>query len=574
VSVAAKVGVRHVYDVVADVLAEARPACIFGLIGEDTAPVVAAAADRGITYYGARHENQAIAMADGYARATGRTGCAAISGGPGLTNGLTAITTAHRAGSPILVLVGTGRPEEDDHEPGVIRTTSIVNFAKFYPHARLLAELGVETVKPLDRAAAGPETARAVRLARERTTVLLLGRGLVLEDAPEGDEVPLAPLEPAVPQAPDAGDISALADLLGETWAVRRPLILAGRGALVSGAAPMLKRLGALTGAVLATTLPARMLFQGDPYDIGICGTFSTPVASELITQADCVLAFGAGLNPFTTYFNTLFANALVVQVDTRGAALDRFLDAELTIQADARLVAEALAQALEQRGHSAVGFRTPEHRDAIAAHRPEPHADRSRADLIDPTTLMLELDRILPADKIVCIDAGTFTHFAVETMTVREPRNWMQTLDGGSIGLGLGAGIGAAIARPGPLTVVAAGDGAAMMSIGDLETAVRLRLPILVVVGNDEALGSEVHLLEDLDLDPRVARAPGGPSFEGIAVAMGAMGATVRSVKDLAVVDEWLRARPEVPLVLDCRVDPTIRRSFSFAGPPTPERK
>ena len=106
---------------------------------------------------------------------------------------------------------------------------------------------------------------------------------------------------------------------------------------------------------------------------------------------------------------------------------------------------------------------------------------------------------------------------------------------------------------------VVTVGDGGMMMSLGDLETAVRLRLPILVVVCNDEALGAEVNVLDDLGMDTRVAEIP-SPSFERIAAGMGARAATVRSIGELAVVSDWLRDRSETPLVLDCRIDPEIR--------------
>ncbi len=106
---------------------------------------------------------------------------------------------------------------------------------------------------------------------------------------------------------------------------------------------------------------------------------------------------------------------------------------------------------------------------------------------------------------------------------------------------------------------MVAVGDAGMMMSLGDLETAVRLRLPMLVVVSNDAALGAEVNVLSDLGMDTAQAEIA-SPSFEAIARAMGAQAATIRSVADLAVVTRWLESRPAVPLVLDCMVNPEVR--------------
>ena len=550
----------RVYDVVADLLKQAGVECIFGVMGEDTAPLVVAAAARGITCHAARHENQAVAMADGYARATGRTGYATVTGGPGFSNALTAIHTAHRAGSPVLVITGAGRPGEDDRESGVVRTATAVSWLKQFPQAAALDLLGIPVVKPLEGAAAASATRRALTLGARGTAVLVLGRQLLLEEvSPPADSSPVE--DAATPtEAPAAQEISALADILAESWAVSRPVILAGRGALNGGAAPALKRLGELTGALLATTLPAAALFEGDPFDIGVCGTYATPVASELMPQADCILAFGASLNQWTTYNNTLFPRAHVIQVDADPAALGRFIDIDLGIHGDALPVAQALVAELERRGHAVIGLRSPEVKNQIASHLPDAdHRDRSTTALIDPRSLMLALDRLLPADRILCVDGGQHARFAIRNLKAARPRNFIQAVEAGSIGLAMGAGIGAAVGRAGELVVVCVGDAAMMMALGDLETAVRLGLPVLVVVSNDAALGAEVNVLSDLGMDTRQAQIP-SPSFEAIARAMGAQAATIRAAADLGVVQAWLAANTQLPLVLDCHVNPEVR--------------
>jgi thiamine pyrophosphate-dependent acetolactate synthase large subunit-like protein len=365
------------------------------------------------------------------------------------------------------------------------------------------------------------------------------------------------------PIPPKEEQITAIADLLQESWAINRPLILAGRGALDAGAAPALKRLGALTGALMATTLHANALFHGDPYNIGICGTYSTPVASELIPRTDCVLVFGAGLNSLTTYKNTMFPKAMIIQVDTDPNAFGRFTDVELAVLADTRLTAEKLLAELERRAHQSEGFRTPEVREAIAEFRASAGVqDKSTAGLIDPRTLMVELDRMLPPERILCSDGGQQARFAIRYVSVNQERNFLQASDAGAIGLGMGLAIGAAVSRPDELVMAAIGDASMMMALGDLETAVRLELPILIVVSNDEALGSEVNFLSEQGLSTDVALTP-SPSFAAIAEAMGARSATVRSAGDLKVVEEWLRNRPRIPLLLDCRINPEVRAHF-----------
>jgi thiamine pyrophosphate-dependent acetolactate synthase large subunit-like protein len=547
------------YDVVADALLRARVECVFGVMGEDTAPLVVAIAARGIRYLPARHENQAVAMADGYARATGRLGVATVTGGPGVSNALTAIHTAHRASSPVLVIAGAGRPTEDDLAPGVIREGNAASTMKHLPHAALLGGIGIQVFKPLVGAAVVRETERALAHARSATGVLVLGRMLLLETAAIAAPTH-APVEAVRPCAPDPELVNGVADLLQETWAVKRPLILAGRGALRAGAVPALARLGEITGAIVATTLPARESFHEQPYYVGVCGTYSTPVASELIAQSDCVLAFGAGLNKLTTYDNTMFRRALIVHIDATESAIGRFVDVELGIVADARLTAEALVAVLEARGHRFAGFRTRETAEAIA--RFDAGADvkeKSVPGAVDPRCLMLALDRMLPRSRVLCADGGQQPKFAIRYIGVERPENFLYTIDAGSIGLSLGVAIGAAVARPDSCVVAAMGDGAMMMSLADLETAVRLKLPMLVVVANDEAYGAEVCVLADLGMQTDLARIP-CPSFAAMAEAMGAQAATVRTLADLTVVESWLRGPHDRPLVLDCRVNDAVR--------------
>lgn len=552
------------YEMVADALATAGIECIFGVMGDDTGPLVLAATERGIRYVFARHENQAVAMADGYSRVTGRTGVATVTGGPGFSNAITGINSAQRGGSRVCVLIGTGNAAEDDHERSRIRATPPASWLKYFPQGAVLDLLGICTVKPTSAASARHDARLALDHARRRTVVLMLPRG-VLEETVDSESDAASAAAPAVTAVtpPDPQQISAVADLLQEIWAVKRPLILAGRGAMASGAAAALRRIGELSGALLATTLHANGLFHGDPYNVGICGTYATPVASELIPQADCVLVFGAGLNTLTTYKNTLFPKAMIIQVDTDPAVFGRFVDVEMGVQADTVQAAEMLVAELERRGHAAEGFRAAAVRDAIAAYRASDGIkDNSTTGLIDPRTLMIELDRVLPSQRILCVDGGQQARFAIRYIHVEQCRNFAQASDAGAIGLGMGTAIGAALGRPGALVVAAIGDASMMMSLGDLETAVRLRLPILVVVSNDEALGSEVNFLMEHGLDPEVAKTP-SPSFAAIALAMGAQAATIRSAGDLTVVERWLGDCSKLPLVLDCRVNPEVRAHF-----------
>ena len=554
----------RVYEAVAQALVADGVETVFGLMGDDTAALVVAIQDSGVAYHGARHENQAVAMADGYARVTRRVGIATVTGGPGFSNALTAINTARRAGSGVVVIVGAGRSGEDDHDDAVVRSGSRVGWLKYLPQLAVCESIGIAALRPATAEAAIRDTRLAfARARRGETVVLILGRDVLSQEIDGGAIARFAVPEPASGPAPSAEDIAAFTDLLQETWAVTRPVILAGRGAFTADAGPALRRLGELTGAVLATTLRAPALFAGDPYAIGMSGTYATSIGSELLLQADCVLAFGAALNKFTTHEHTLFPQALVVQVDTDPGAIGRFVDVGLAVQADARLTAEAVVAELERRGHAAGGFRTPELADRLAAFSAADEVrDQSTPELIDARTLMLELDRILPADRVLTIDAGHHSRFSIRYLGVQRPENFVQAVDAGSIGLGIGTAIGAAVGRPESTVVLGVGDAGLLMSIGDLETAVRLGLPLVVIVSNDHALGSEVKVLSELGLPTDLAKIP-APSFAAIATALGAEAHTVTSIADLHRIADRLTARPTGVLLLDCRVNPEVMIGF-----------
>jgi len=560
-----KISTQYAYEQVADALVRSGVEFIFGVLGDDTGPLIDAATVRGIQYIFARHENQAVAMADGYSRATGRTGVATVTSGPGFSNALTAINTAHRGQSNVCVLIGAGSLDEDDLAPNKIRSTSPANWLKFFPQSAALDLLGICSVKPQTPANAWSDTQVAMEKARARTVVLLLAR-----DVLDGKVDPIEEMTSTKtlldnePTQPDREQINTVADLLEETWAVKRPLILAGRGAIMADAGDALRRLGDLSGALLSTTLHANALFHGDPHNLGVCGTYATPVASELILQADCVLVFGAGLNTLTTYKNTLFPKAMIIQVDTDPGAFGRFLDIEIGIQADCKLTAQALVAELERRTHRAEGFRSDTVRESISNYRASDEVkDKSTLELIDPKSLMIELDRILPNDRILCADGGQQARFAIRYIHVEQSRNFIQACDAGAIGLGIGTAIGAAISRPDTIVLATIGDASMMMSLGDLDTAVRLRLPIVIAISNDEALGSEVNFLSEHGLKADVALTP-SPSFAAIAAAMDAREATIRSKADLEIaLESWLADKGCGPLVLDCRINPDVRAHF-----------
>src|SRR5271156_3162871 len=276
-------------------------------------------------------------MADAYAKSTGELTLVSVHSGPGLTNALTGIAEAAKSRTPLVVLAG-------DVPNGAVKNNFHIEQAEMVRAVGAVSER-LHTVN-----SAREDTLRAVtRALRARQTV-------VWRMPPAGPHAPLPtnrpPLElPAAPGRlhPDPRAVERLADALSRA---QRPLILGGRGAVISDAEGTLVALADAVGALLATSVCGHGLFAGNPWSVGISGGFSSPVADELISESDFILAFGASLTQWTTKKGKLIApGAVVAQVDIEAPKLGYQMPIGLAVHGDARATAEALLAALDQRG-------------------------------------------------------------------------------------------------------------------------------------------------------------------------------------------------------------------------------
>ena len=518
---------------------------VFGLVGSGNLAVTNALRDAGARYFGARHECGAVCMADGYGRVSGRLAACSVHQGPGLTNTVTGLTEAAKSRTPLIVLA----PEMPS---AAVRSNFRID------QIGLVESVGATAERVHGPATAMADVARAVRRARVERRAVVLMLPLDVQAAPCPDGAATAAGGPALaPPRPAESAVTALADLLA---GARRPAIVAGRGAVLAGAGAPLRALGGLTGAVLATTAVANGLFAGDPYDLGISGGFASPTAARLLAEADLVVAFGAALNQWTTGHGRLLApDASVVQVDLDEEAIGAHRPVALGVVGDAAAPAEALLAVLAGRAPAGAPRRTPELAAQIAARRwrDEPYDESATAGALDPRTLSIALDDLLPTERTVVVDSGAFMGWPSMYLRVPDAAGFVFPQAFQCVGLALGNAIGAAIARPDRLTVAALGDGGALMSLPELETLGRLGLALLVVIYDDAAYGAEVHHFAPMGEPVDLAQFP-DTDFEGLARAAGCHAVTARSLDDLGALREWLAA-PDRPFVVDAKVDPAI---------------
>jgi acetolactate synthase I/II/III large subunit len=515
---------------------------VFGVVGSGNFHVTNALVAAGARFVPAAHECGAASMADGYARVSGRLAALTVHQGPGVTNALTGITEAAKSRTPMVVLA----PEV---------TSPRSNF--FIDVAGIAAAVGAGYVRLRpDRVAEDVAAACHAATAGAGSTVVL-GLPLDVQAMPADPDALTAP-EPVAAAPVEAPDVERLVAALA---AARRPVFIAGRGAARSAGSSRaaLIELADRCGALLAVSAAARGLFAGEPWNLDVSGGFATPLAAELIAQADLVVGWGSTLNMWTTRHGRLISPGTVVaQVDLRAEALGANRPVDVAVAGDITAVAKACAAELGQHD----GWRTPQLRERIAAegrwstvsYVDESYVDEGGAGRIDPRTLSIELDGMLPAARTVAVDSGNFLGYPSMFLSVPDVTGFCFTQAYQSVGLGLATAIGAALARPDRLTVAGLGDGGFLMSVAELTTAVRLGLPLLVVVYNDAAYGAEVHHFGPHGHPLDTVTFPDS-DLAAIARGFGCDGHTVRGRGDLSVVPDWLASGAGRPLLLDAKV-------------------
>jgi thiamine pyrophosphate-dependent acetolactate synthase large subunit-like protein len=505
---------------------------VFGVVGSGNFHVSNAMVAAGARFVAARHEGGAATMADAYSRMSGTVSTVTVHQGCGLTNTLTGLTEAAKSRTPLVVVAADVTEERS-------------NF--FVDQDALATAIGAVSFRVDDPADAVRVATEAFRTARDdrRTVLLNLPLQVQAAQAPAGGD----PAPPPSRTAPEVDNLGALADALERA---RRPVFVAGRGA--RAAKEPLLRLADRTGALLATSAVAKGLFHDQPWSLDVSGGFASPLAVELIQQADLIVGWGCALNMWTMRQGSLIGpGALVAQVDIEAAALGRHRSVDVAVTGDVGEVASRLVDTVRERA----GYRSEDVGDRIAEGvrwRDVPFTDRSTGDRIDPRTFTIALDDVLPAERVVGVDSGNFMGYPSMFLSVPDELGFCFTQAYQSVGLGLATTIGAALAQPSRLPVAALGDGGALMGASELETVVRLGLPMVVVVYDDEAYGAEVHHFGPSGGDLSLVRFP-PTDFAAIGRGYGFDAITVRRTADLDGVADWCAGDRARPLLVHARV-------------------
>lgn len=524
---------------------------VFALLGDGNMHLAAALAQQGCRFTHVRHEHCAVSAAMAYARVSGNLGVATLTCGPGLTQVMTALVAAVRARIGMVILVGESPQGQAWYNQELEQAPFVRACGAQY--------LSVQHPRQLY-----PALNQAFSQARLQSCPVVLGVPFDLQEAAWTLEAAYEAASHTLPtdgrMVPSGPALDAAVSVIGRA---QRMIVLAGRGAVLSGAREACLALAERLDALVATTLPARGLFVDEPFSLNVAGGFSSDAARRYFGQADLVIAVGTRLAAHAADAGRLYPNAEVLHVDLQPLAWSQGRRAsQHQLAGDARLCLEALLERLPPRRPAQ--WRVASTQQDIATSEPDGWRAPDLKGLLDPRDVIAALDQALPKSWMMVNSSGHCSYFAVH-MQGRSVEQFLTIREFGAIGNGLAYAMGAAVARPDVPVVLFDGDGSFFMHVQELETMRRHGLKVLVCVMNDGGYGSEVHKLraDGVSVDGAWF---GHDDLAGVARGFGLAG---HRVQDLAALPQLLQAFAEpgsAAMVLDFHVSdqvlsPVMRR-------------
>jgi thiamine pyrophosphate-dependent acetolactate synthase large subunit-like protein len=529
------------HQAIAKALADQGITQIFGVLGDANLYMMDSfERETGGRFYSMSNESGAVLAANGYARTSGGLGVATVTHGPALTNIVTALVESVKDHTPVLVVAGDTAVVDRDNFQAISQRDVV-----------LPSGAGFEQVRA--PATVAEDVAIAVRRAFLERRPIVLNVPVEFQWA-EVDYTPNR-VRWVGPQAV-VPDPAALEEAVGIVASAKRPLVVAGQGAASPEARAALVRFANRIGAPLATTLRARDLFRGDPHNLGIFGTLSHEVALDATGQADCIIAFGASLNKWTTAEGSGLQGKKVVHVDIDRAAIEQFSGVHAAVVGDVVPVTEGFVNLLDEAEVKPTGFASPQLAERLASRDEHAYKDISTDETVDIRTAMLKVEEAFPDDRTLVHDGGRFIFQAFKLLHAPDPRAYVHTVNYGSIGLGMGNAIGASFGAPARPVLLVTGDGGFMLGgLAEFSSAVRHGVDLVVVVFNDAAYGAEHIQFRNKDMDPAISTFD-WPDFGPVATALGGQGFTVHNVAEL---DDALAAieQRDRPVLIDIKIDP-----------------
>ncbi len=532
---------KTVAEVVLDVLYEIGIRQVFGIPGGNSIPIYDALTHHPVELVLTRHEQGATHMADGYARSSSKPGVVCVTSGPGATNTLTGILTAMMDSVPMLILTGQS-------------ATRFIGLDAFQ-EADVLG-MSYPVVKHSYMVTNPNDIARVIR---EAVHIATTGRpGPVLIDIPK--DISASEIEftddqeydlPGYHKVPSANpeDLKIAASLINRA---EKPIIMAGHGVQLSGASSELLKVAEKMKIPVITTLLGKGSFP-DTHELslGLPGMHGTAYANKALCESDLIVAIGARWDDRITGNPDKFCpNAVKIHFDIDPVEIGKIISPQSSVLGDAKDSLQKLLPLLSPND-------TAQWIKQVNRWRREFPLKYRKGGKLRAQHIIEEMALMMGDDAIACTDVGQHQMWAAQFVKSTKGENWLTSGGAGTMGFGLPAAIGAQIARPDKRVYTIVGDGSFQMTLCELATAAVRKLPVKILVINNNYLGMVrqwQHLfyenrLTGVDLD-------GNPDFIKLAAAYGIKGLRVKRSSDVRKVLRTALDWNEGPFLIEAVVE------------------
>ena len=483
------------------------------------------------------HEQGASHAADGYARATGRVGVCMATSGPGATNLVTGIATAHMDSIPMVAItanVATGLLGRDSFQEVDIAGV-VMPITKYSMIVKDIHDLAPAIRRAFTIAQSGRPGPVLVDVTKDVTAAVT--------EYTYQEPTPIAPYTAEMLES----DLDQAAKLISEA---EKPFIFVGGGAITSGAAEELRKFAHTINSPVTDSLMGKGAFSGeDELYTGMLGMHGTKTSNLGVTKCDLLITVGARFSDRVTGNTAKFAqNAKIIQIDVDAAEINKNIKVDCSIIGDVKEVLKELNKKIHPKNHDAW---VKEVEDMKAKYP----LKYNQEGLTGPYVIE-ELYRVTKGDAIVVTDVGQHQMWAAQYYKYKEPRTLITSGGLGTMGYGLGAAIGAKFGRPDKVVVNIAGDGCFRMNMNEVATAARNNLPLIEIVINNHVLGM-VRQWQTLFYDHRYSSTilDDKVDFVKFAESMGAVGIRVTKKEEVGPAIEKAIAL-NTTVVLDCQID------------------
>lgn len=483
------------------------------------------------------HEQGASHAADGYARATGRVGVCMATSGPGATNLVTGIATAHMDSIPMVAItanVATGLLGRDSFQEIDIAGV-VMPITKYSMIVKDIHDLAPAIRRAFTIAQSGRPGPVLVDVTKDVTAAVT--------EYTYQEPTPIAPYTAEMLES----DLDQAAKLISEA---EKPFIFVGGGAITSGAAEELRKFAHTINSPVTDSLMGKGAFSGeDELYTGMLGMHGTKTSNLGVTKCDLLITVGARFSDRVTGNTAKFAqNAKIIQIDVDAAEINKNIKVDCSIIGDVKEVLKELNKKIHPKNHDAW---VKEVEDMKAKYP----LKYNQEGLTGPYVIE-ELYRVTKGDAIVVTDVGQHQMWAAQYYKYKEPRTLLTSGGLGTMGYGLGAAIGAKFGRPDKVVVNIAGDGCFRMNMNEVATAARNNLPLIEIVINNHVLGM-VRQWQTLFYDHRYSSTilDDKVDFVKFAESMGAVGIRVTKKEEVGpAIEKAIELNTTV--VLDCQID------------------